>query len=150
MTYEYSRRALCALAAALLLAGAQVASAEDARGPGAANRAEQRRPDTPATPRTPLPPESVTTHAVDIGGQTLSFTARAGAVRLVDANSGAAQADIAYVAFERADAGDPAQRPVTFALNGGPGAASGFLDLGRWALGGCRCSAARSRRPLRR
>src|SRR5947209_1007587 len=119
-------------AAALLFAAAPIASAQDARGPGGApNRAEQRRGgDQQATPRTPLPPESVTSHTLDIPGQSLAFTARAGAVRLVDANSGAPQADIAYVAFERADAGDAAARPVTFAINGGPGAASGFLDIG--------------------
>ena len=74
--------------------------------------------------------ESVTTHSIEIGGQKLAFTARAGAIRLLDANSGAAQADIAYVAFERTDAGDATTRPITFALNGGPGAASGFLDIG--------------------
>jgi carboxypeptidase C (cathepsin A) len=85
-----------------------------------------------------LPPESVTSHTIDIGGQSLAFTARAGAVRLVDANSGNPQADIAYVAFERTDAGDSAARPVTFALNGGPGASSGFLDLG--AMGPWRLS----------
>jgi carboxypeptidase C (cathepsin A) len=139
MKYGYLRGPIYALAAALALAGVQIAAAEEARGPApGANRTEQRRPDASATPRTPLPPESVTTHAVDIGGQSLSFTARAGAVRLVDASSGAAQADIAYVAFERSDAGDAAQRPVSFAINGGPGAASGFLDLG--AMGPWRLS----------
>jgi carboxypeptidase C (cathepsin A) len=120
-----------------LIAAAPLASAQE-RAPGAgANRAEQRR-EAPATPRTPLPPESVTSHSIDIGGQSFAFTARAGAVRLVDASGGTPQADIAYVAFERNDAGDAAARPVTFAINGGPGAASGFLDIG--AMGPWRLS----------
>jgi carboxypeptidase C (cathepsin A) len=135
----FLRRWAGLLTAALLFAAAPMASAQDARGPGGApNRAEQRRGDQQATPRTPLPPESVTSHTLDIPGQSLAFTARAGAVRLVDANSGAPQADIAYVAFERADVGDAAARPVTFAINGGPGAASGFLDIG--AMGPWRIS----------
>src|SRR5947209_19426682 len=136
------RRPVYAVAAVLLFGIAQVASAQEARGPGAgANRAEQRPSEAPSTPRTPLPPESVTSHTIDIGGgRTLVFTARAGAVRLVDANSGNPQADIAYVAFERSDAGDAATRPITFALNGGPGAASGFLDVG--AMGPWRLSIA--------
>src|SRR5947209_3792181 len=101
------RRPVYAVAAVLLFGIAQVASAQEARGPGAgASRAEQRRSEAPATPRTPLPPESVTSHTIDIGGQKLAFTARAGAVRLLDANSGNPQADIAYVAFERSDSGD--------------------------------------------
>jgi carboxypeptidase C (cathepsin A) len=137
MTYRNLRRPLYALVAALALVAAQAAPAEESRGPGP-NRSEQRRGEAPATPRTPLPPESVTSHTIDIGGQSLAFTARAGAVRLLDANSGAGQADIAYVAFERTDAGEAAARPVTFAINGGPGAASGFLDLG--AMGPWRLS----------
>jgi len=137
MRQKYRPRSIYALAAAFLIAAAPLASAQE-RAPGAgANRAEQRR-EAPATPRTPLPPESVTSHSIDIGGQSFAFTARAGAVRLVDASGGTPQADIAYVAFERNDAGDAAARPVTFAINGGPGAASGFLDIG--AMGPWRLS----------
>jgi carboxypeptidase C (cathepsin A) len=138
MRYEFLRRRGWVLAALFLVAG-QFASAQEARGPGAASRAE-RRSEAPATPRTALPPESVTSHTIDIGGQALAFTARAGAVRLVDANSGNPQADIAYVAFERPDAREAATRPITFAINGGPGAASGFLDIG--AMGPWRLSMA--------
>ncbi|MEA2861274.1 MAG: hypothetical protein QOC72_3313 [Methylobacteriaceae bacterium] len=131
MQHEYLRRPLFVFAAVFALAAAQVTAAQEARAPGSgASRTEQRRSEAPATPRTPLPPESVTSQTIDIDGQQLAFTARAGAVRLLDANSGNPQADIAYVAFERSDAGDAAQRPVTFAINGGPGAASGFLDIG--------------------
>ena len=137
MRQKYRPRSIYALAAAFLIAAAPLASAQE-RAPGAgANRAEQRR-EAPATPRTPLPPESVTSHSIDIGGQSFAFTARAGAVRLVDASGGTPQADITYVAFERNDAGDAAARPVTFAINGGPGAASGFLDIG--AMGPWRLS----------
>jgi carboxypeptidase C (cathepsin A) len=139
MKHEDVRRPLGVLAAVFLLGAAQIAPAQEGRGPGgASSRTEQRRSEAAATPRTPLPPESVTSHTIDTGGQTLTFTARAGAVRLLDANSGAAQADIAYVGFERSDAGDAATRPVTFAVNGGPGAASGFLNIG--AMGPWRLS----------
>jgi carboxypeptidase C (cathepsin A) len=139
MKHAYLRQPLIGLAALVFAAG-QIASAQESRGPGGgANRSEQRRSEAQATPRTPLPPESVTSHTVDIGGgQRLAFTARAGAVRLVDAGSGNPQADIAYVAFERSDTGEAAQRPITFALNGGPGAASGFLNIG--AMGPWRLS----------
>ncbi len=83
-------------------------------------------------PPNPLPPASTTSHALQLGGKTLNFTAKAGAIRLSDANSGTPIADIAYVAFLK-DGDDPAKRPITFAFNGGPGAGSAWLDLG--ALG---------------
>src|SRR4051794_41948398 len=68
MRQKYRPRPLSALAAAFLLAVAQLATAPDSRGQGAANRADQRRSEA-ATPRTPLPPEAVTSHNIDIGGQ---------------------------------------------------------------------------------
>ena len=61
--------------------------------------------------------------------RTLHFKAKAGAIRLSDAQSGAPLADIGFIAF-MLDGTDPAKRPVTFAINGGPGAGSGWLDLG--------------------
>src|SRR5262249_18468219 len=45
---------------------------------------------------------------------------------------GKLQAEIAYIAYVRPE-GDAAGRPITFALNGGPGASSAYLQLG--ALG---------------
>lgn len=76
-----------------------------------------------------LPAEVATTHTITLGGEKIVFSARAGAVRLRDAQSGAARADVAFVSYERADA-DPLTRPVAFVFNGGPGAASAWLGLG--------------------
>ncbi len=78
-----------------------------------------------------LPPASVTHHALALGDRTLAFTATAGAVTLTDPR-GKPEADIAFTAYVR-DGADTARRPVTFAINGGPGAASAYLQLG--ALG---------------
>ena len=66
---------------------------------------------------------------ITLAGDKLTFTARAGAVRLSDAHSGAPRADVAFVSYERADT-DAATRPVVFVFNGGPGAASAWLGLG--------------------
>ena len=68
----------------------------------------------------------------ELGDRTINFTAKAGAIRLSDAGSGAPLADVAYIAFLK-DGEDAAKRPITFAVNGGPGAGSAWLDLG--ALG---------------
>lgn len=103
----------------------------------AANRggrpAEQAQPASEARSEVrPLPADRTTTHRVDINGKTTEFTATAGTIRLNDLDSGRPIADISYIAFQLAGA-DKRTRPVTFAFNGGPGYASGWLNLG--ALG---------------
>lgn len=82
-----------------------------------------------------LPPESVTRHTIELPGRTLKLIATAGSLTLTD-QQGAAQAEIGFTAYLREDA-DPATRPVTFAVNGGPGASSAYLNLlaiGPWRL----------------
>ena len=73
-----------------------------------------------------LPQDAVTAHRLARAGRAIDYTARAGSLLLSDDN-GVATAEIFYVAFLRAS--DPAQRPITFAFNGGPGAASAYLDF---------------------
>ncbi|SCX88569.1 S10 family peptidase [Microvirga guangxiensis] len=93
---------------------------------------EARRPRAEAQA---LPPESVTRHTLELSGRTLQFTATAGHLTLTD-QQGAPQAEIAFVAYTK-DGSDAATRPVTFAVNGGPGASSAYLHLlaiGPWLL----------------
>ncbi len=67
-------------------------------------------------------------HSVVLPGGPLRFTAAVQTIRLVN-DAGAAQADIVATSFTA----EGTNRPVTFALNGGPGASSAWLNLG--ALG---------------
>lgn len=99
----------------------------------------RRAAETPATPtiaeQHKLPPDSTTKQTVDLPGRSLSFTATAGSVRLFD-DKGEPQADIAYTSYQL-DGADRSTRPVTFLFNGGPGAASAYLQLGNngpWRL----------------
>jgi carboxypeptidase C (cathepsin A) len=95
-----------------------------------------------ATPTSPaaaeqhrLPPDSRTKHTLALPGRTLDFTATAGSIRLFN-DKGEPQADIAYTAYQL-DGADTRTRPVTFLFNGGPGAASAYLqfgDAGPWRL----------------
>jgi carboxypeptidase C (cathepsin A) len=84
------------------------------------------RPDAGA-----LPPPSVTGQSVALAGGTLRFTAIVEAIPLRD-RQGQTAADVVTTAYLQGGA-DPALRPVTFAINGGPGYASAWLQLG--ALG---------------
>ena len=96
-----------------------------ANAPGSPAAAEQHR----------LPPDSTTKQTLSLPGRTLSFAATAGSIRLFD-DKGEPQADLAYTSYQL-DGADPRTRPVTFVFNGGPGAASAWLqfgDAGPWRL----------------
>lgn len=74
-----------------------------------------------------LPERQTTRHRLVLGDRELSFDATAGALKLTD-RDGKPEAEIGYVAYLLDD--DAQRRPVTFAVNGGPGAASAYLHLG--------------------
>ncbi len=109
------------LAALLLATGPTLAQTPPSR-PAAAS------PATPAETIKRLPGDVVTKHVIDLPGRTLHFTATAGSVALLDAQ-GVTQAQVAFIDYTLDDAA-PATRPVSFALNGGPGSASAWLQLG--------------------
>ncbi|WP_304622061.1 S10 family peptidase [Roseomonas cutis] len=96
-----------------------------------APRREGPAPPAAAVPERRLPAEATTRHRLDLPGRSLAVVATAGSLRLTD-EAGAPRADIAFIAY-RLDTPDPARRPVAFAVNGGPGASSAWLQLG--ALG---------------
>jgi len=106
-----------------------VGQAQEAPAKAAAPAARDTRSAPAEKPR--LPADSTTHHTLTLEGRSLAFTATAGSIRLEDAD-GAPQAEVAYVAYQL-DGADAARRPVTFAINGGPGAGSAWLQLG--ALG---------------
>jgi carboxypeptidase C (cathepsin A) len=126
---------------AALSSAALVASSVSAAPPPAppAKEADQPAMGLPADAAKGLPAEVATTHSMTFRGEKVTFVARAGAVRLRDARTGAPRVDVAFVSYERSDA-DAATRPIAFVFNGGPGAASAWLGLGglspwRLALG---------------
>jgi carboxypeptidase C (cathepsin A) len=89
--------------------------------------AEQHRPSSESVLRL-IPADSVTEHSVMLPGGKLDYTATAGTIALFD-RSGERAGLVYYTAFV-AKAAEPGSRPITFAFNGGPGAASAFLTLG--------------------
>ncbi len=75
-----------------------------------------------------LPADVVTEHLANLGGETLSYGAKAGTFTLFD-QAGERTAAIFHTAYTLNDAAADT-RPVTFVFNGGPGAASAYLHLG--------------------
>ena len=126
------------LAAFMLIALATAAFAQERPGrPGGErfNRQEQSQQGGPGRqePNGPgvlslLPGDAASEHSIDLPGGKLAYTATAGTFSLFD-QSGERSAAVFYTAYV-AKSADPAGRPVTFVFNGGPGAASAFLNLG--------------------
>ena len=74
---------------------------------------------------------ATTHHQIAVAGATLRFTATTGHLVARDLTTAQPQASFFYVAYTL-DGQDPAQRPVTFFYNGGPGSATVWLHLGSY------------------
>ncbi len=111
-------------AVAMTFLAAPVLAADDAKPavPSAASSAGDM-PDLP-----PLPPQASVRLTSRGGGRTLAYTATVGALPVRD-DKGKMIAEVVFTAYTLDGPRDP-NRPVTFAFNGGPGAASVYLNLG--------------------
>lgn len=80
--------------------------------------------------------EASARHAVELPGRRIEFTAVAGRIGVRGPSGAPDIGDVGYIAYLR-DGVDPASRPLVVAINGGPGAASAWLNvggLGPWRL----------------
>jgi len=73
-----------------------------------------------------------TRHEIKLDGKTLKYVARSGVIPLKD-EFDETEAELYFTAYELEGVERPAERPLTFAFNGGPGSASIWLHMG--ALG---------------
>lgn len=119
---------LSRLALAIFLAGAiGAAAAQDSSGDKSAEKPTEQHQAAGKGILRLLPADAVTEHSIDTAKGKLAYTATAGTLAFYD-QSGEQSAAVFYTAYVAK--GGPANRPVTFAFNGGPGAASAFLHLG--------------------
>ena len=76
-----------------------------------------------------IPPPVTTNHTIKINGKLIKYNAAAGYMEMKN-EAGKRQALIFYIAYTRTDAGNRANRPVTFTFNGGPGSSAVWLHMG--------------------
>jgi carboxypeptidase C (cathepsin A) len=109
--------------AALSSLGAQAQDAKPATPPAAADNksADAKSPDK----EPPLPADAHVAQTIQLEGKQLRYTATVGTLPVYD-QEGKKSGEVVYTAYTMEGEG----RPVTFAFNGGPGAASVYLNLG--------------------
>ncbi len=103
-----------------------LASAQSDKTPPAT--AKSATPDKPADDKAALPPlpaDAHTQQAIMLDGKTLKYTVTVGAIPVRDK-----EGKIAGQVVTTAYTAEGENRPVTFALNGGPGASSVYLNFG--------------------
>jgi carboxypeptidase C (cathepsin A) len=111
----------------LVLASTSAAAQESAK-PAVANERAADKKAADSTLIALLPADSVTQHTVEVADRRLAYTATAGTLPVRN-DKGEETALVYYTAYVQTGA-KPADRPITFVFNGGPGAASAYLQLG--------------------
>ena len=112
-------------AALCILSFGQAAAADDAKpdAPAKADATAGEKLDLP-----PFPADASVKQTMRLGGRVLSYTATVGSLPVRD-DKGKIIAQVVFTAYTLDGPREPG-RPVTFAFNGGPGAASVYLNLG--------------------
>jgi carboxypeptidase C (cathepsin A) len=90
-----------------------------------ASPAAPKPPERSADSQPPLPADAHVEQTIQLDGKALKYTATVGTIP-VYGHDGKKSADVVFTSYVV----EGRDRPVTFALNGGPGAASVYLNLG--------------------
>lgn len=81
-------------------------------------------------PEAPKEEQISTQHVLRVNGQEIAYTAITGTMVLKASDGTTPKASVFFVAYTRDGIEDPAQRPITFSFNGGPGSSSIWMHLG--------------------
>ncbi|MFA6266733.1 MAG: carboxypeptidase [Pseudolabrys sp.] len=120
------RLAWIVLLAGMIAVAPAIAPAQEAAKTNGQPRQNEKRDAGPGILKL-LPADAVTEHSIATPQGKLDYTATAGTLAFFD-QSGSQSASVFYTAYIAKNGG--ANRPLTFAFNGGPGAASAYLQLG--------------------
>jgi carboxypeptidase C (cathepsin A) len=123
------RRLMIAAAVVALSFGLSATTAAWADDPPAkADAGKDKAGDKDKIELPPFPADASVKQVTHVAGKTLNYTATVGSLPVRD-EKGKKIAEVVFTAYVLDGPRDP-DRPVTFAFNGGPGAASVYLNLG--------------------
>ncbi len=107
-------------------APAAAQSSKQAKEKSAASATSPKKPQSQNLNLPPLPPPAHVEQSMQLDGKTLHYTVTVGAMSVRDPVTGKVVGKVVVTSYTMAGK----NRPVTFAINGGPGASSAFLNLG--------------------
>ena len=109
----------------ILLSGRVIGQQPSPAVPATAPAKEGSTPERPLDVLPPLPAEAHVEQTMQLGSRALKYTVRVGTVPVYD-KDGKKTGEVVFTAYTM----EGPDRPVTFALNGGPGASSVYLNFG--------------------
>jgi carboxypeptidase C (cathepsin A) len=112
------------LAVLALAWGASRAGAQESKPAPPPVAADAKDKDKSADKEAPLPADAHVAQSIQLDGKALNYTVTVGSLPVND--NGKKMGEVVFTAYTV----EGQSRPVTFALNGGPGAASVYLNLG--------------------
>ena len=115
----------CALSCLAIAPVHALAQADNAPAPSTDKDKPAPKPADDKTSLPPLPPEAHVQQTIQLDGKTLHYTVTIGALPVRD-SEGKIAGEVVVTAYTM----EGANRPVTFAFNGGPGASSVYLNFG--------------------
>lgn len=113
------------LAALVLPLGSFPAFAQESKPTPAAAATDGKDKDKSTEKQPPLPGDAHVSQSIQLQGKPLNYTATVGTLPVYD-KEGKKIGEVVYTSYVV----EGKDRPVTFALNGGPGASSVYLNLG--------------------
>jgi carboxypeptidase C (cathepsin A) len=114
------------LALLTLVFGSACTWAQEAKPAPAPPATEAKEKEKTTEKEAPLPPDAHVAQSMQLEGKTLHYTVTVGTLPVYDSEKKTKLGEVVFTAY----AVEGQDRPVTFALNGGPGAASVFLNFG--------------------
>ncbi len=124
MTLAATLHGRCLTPALLLLIASPALPQEPKAAPAPTTSAKDAKDKDQAEKEPPLPADAHAAQTIQLDGKNLSYQVGVGTLPVY--NDGKKSGEVVYTAYTM----DGKERPVTFALNGGPGAASVYLNLG--------------------
>jgi carboxypeptidase C (cathepsin A) len=117
---------MCAVSFGLALLSPGLGAQQPPTPPAAAEKAPEKAADKTADALPPLPPDAHVEQTLQLSGKTLKYTVTVGTIPVYAADGSKKTGEIVVTSYVM----DGADRPITFALNGGPGASSVYLNFG--------------------
>ncbi len=125
LPFPRKRAGTSALTVLVMTLGSFLATAQEIKPAPPPTAADSRDKGKAADKEAPLPADAHTAQSIQLQGKTLHYTVTVGTLPVYD-QDGKKSGEVVFTAYTM----EEKDRPVTFALNGGPGAASVYLNFG--------------------